>query len=1270
MPIRGNEPVSEAINRLIIRDEGDGKISVALRRAGQEETKRAGDPFAFTFPLDDQAREDLRWYLEDYLPAPYAVWEDRGQAIADKLAGWGEALFQAVFGAGEPYNAYTTARKGLAELVIHAASPDVLGLPWELLKDPDWPSPLALEANTVGIARMLGEECEATEAPPGESLRVLMVIARPRGKDDVQYQLIARPLLERLSAVRGQVMLEVLRPPTFEALEQRLKQTADDGRPYHLLHFDGHGVLHRSEGDEVASGKGYVLFEEPTGGARRVTAADFARIVSDGRVPLVVLNACQSGAMPEQADAAVATRLLLDSAASVVAMGYIVYTVAAAEFMAAFYQALFEGKEVSAAVDAGRERLARKAERPSPKGPLPLADWMVPVHYRRRAVAFPQLRPTPARTELSLDAALDQMRTAPRLAAEKPGADVHAEGSIEPIGRFVGRDSFVYTLELECRHHRVVLVHGPGGTGKTELAKAFARWWRDTGGLGDPEWVFFHSFEPGLASFGLAGVINALGIRLFGADFIGRTEGPEQRRTLILQTLRQRRMLLIWDNFESVFSMPDPGIATPRLSQAQLDEFLEFRGAIRSAGASTLILTSRSEEDWMGKICRLKLSGLASREAVEYADDLLEPYPEAQARREDRAFGDLMVWLAGHPLSMRLILPHLRDVTAADLLTGLRGMGPLPKDLQASDGRLESLGASVKYSLDHLPAYIRRLLPAVSLFEGVADENVLVLFSAADGVPARFAGTSQEVWQAVLAETERVGLLTPLGGGQYVIHPALPAYLAAQWRVEAGVSFEVERSAARWSLLAAYAEFARSLLRQIRSGAAETAFALIDRQQRTMGTLLVFALAEQHFVEAQKIMQPLNDFWDARGLTLEANSWVNRVRTAIEGPKGEMPDLDNASGKLWNFAANSKVKRAIRAGDLAEAEAVNAEIHLGLVASPKNEIRDKSLAVSLHNFGMIAQLRDELVVAEGWYRKSLKVVESYNDHPKIAAGYHQLGFVAELRGDLAAAEDWYQKSRAIEETLGNLLGMASSCLHLGRVAQLRSELVVAKDRYRKSLTIFESLDHRLGMASSYHQLGTVAHVRGNLVEAESCYQKSLAIKEALGDRPGMATSYHQLGRVSEDRGDLDTTEKWYWKSLNILETLNDRSKMAGSYHQLGVVAQKRGDFAAAEERYLKSLAIQRVLGDRPGIVRTCVNLVVLAEIENDIPTALDWTVRSVALFDSFPHPLTGEASANLVAYTRKLGLFALEESWLRCTGQPLPEDVRFYVEQRLRDGDA
>ena len=190
--------------------------------------------------------------------------------------------------------------------------------------------------------------------------------------------------------------------------------------------------------------------------------------------------------------AAVATRLLDGGAASVVAMAYSVYAVAAAEFMAEFYEALFAGRTVSEAVAAGR-RLHRRKERPSPKGLLALEDWIVPVHYLRSSVNFSTLKRSPKPGPLSLDAMLDRMRSSSH---ETPEAGAAAEDKLAPVGRFVGRDAAFYTLELALKWQRVVVVHGPAGTGKTELAKAFGRWWQVTGGVEQPEWVSFTPSSP------------------------------------------------------------------------------------------------------------------------------------------------------------------------------------------------------------------------------------------------------------------------------------------------------------------------------------------------------------------------------------------------------------------------------------------------------------------------------------------------------------------------------------------------------------------------------------------------------------------------------------------------------------------------------------------------------------------------------------------------------------------------------------------------------
>jgi tetratricopeptide (TPR) repeat protein len=1004
-------------DRLLV-DEAEDGVRVSLQRTGQVRAE-ASAAVAFVSPLTAAAREDLRWYLESYLTAPYAVYEERGQAIHDRLRGWGEALFEELFGAGKPgRDLYLQAREGQPELALTSRSPGFLGLPWELLKDPERDTPLALAM--TAFDRTISAAGAATPVPAGKELRVLMVIARPAGPQDVGYQMVARPLLQRLDAVRGKVVLEVLRPPTLERLIGVLRAAVEANRPYHILHFDGHGTfgvmpagVARATHFDAGAARGYLLFEREVGGEQRVAADQFALVVSEGKVPLVVLNACRSGMFGEEAavEAAVTTRLLEGGAASVVAMGYSVYAVAAAEFMAEFYEALFAGRTVAAAVAAGRQRLHRNPQRPSPKGPLPLADWIVPVHYLRREIDFPQLRRPREAGLPSLDTLLQQ--------ADGDGTEAGATDPLTPERRFIGRDVVFYTLEQALPQQRVVVVHGPAGAGKTELAKAFGRWWQATGGVEQPEWVFFYAFEPGLASFGLDGVLSEIGLRLFGPEFALRTRDAAQRETVLLKVLREHRMLLIWDNFESVHSLPDPTGATPPLDVADCERMRRFLAALRAEGGqSAVLITSRGGEDWLGEVRRVELTGLTPSEAVEMAEDVLQPYPAGRQRRQEHEFAELLEWLGGHPLSLRILLPHLEAMPAVALLAGLKGNSErLPPGFVGA-GRMRSLGASLAYSFGQLAGEDRERAWALGLFEGVVDEDVLAAFSAAQGVPARFAGVGKKAWEGLLQQLTAVGLLSRLGAGMYRLHPALPAWLMAAWRENAEEGFTAERTAADNALLSAYALMGGWLGGQIRGAAAELAFAMLDRQRATMGRLLGQALVSRRYVEAQALMQPLDEFWNARGLAVEADGWVDRCRAALEQADGTAPALDGAAGGLWLFAVGARANRAYGAGDLDAAAATYDALRVTLEAS-RDEAAEPRLSTTYHQLGMVAQDRGDLAAAEDWYRKSLAIDEALGDQRGLASSYHQLGRVAQLRGDLAGAEQWYRKSLAILEALGD-----------------------------------------------------------------------------------------------------------------------------------------------------------------------------------------------------------------------------------------------------------
>ncbi len=734
-----------------------GSTEVLVQRPGASGFESTGSPLPFVSPLAVADSEDLRFYLEDYAGLPVGEFAVRGERVErERLPSWGEVLFASVFGGDakrvESYElARATASRGESvEVEICSSDPSFLALPWELMKAPGEAEPFSLAVSAFDRS-LLGTEQARQFAGTDEGFRVLMVIARPSGLQDVPFQAVARPLFRHLEGIESAVRIEVLRPPSFEVFQERLKAANDEGKPYHAVHFDGHGAFGELRGR--IGQQGYVLFEGKGGYAKTVSAEAFSAAMKEGGVPLVILNACKSGKI-ETADqaagpeASVATRLLQDGAASVVAMSHSVYVVAAAAFMAVFYEALFAGKSVSEAVNAGRKalRLEKNRLRPSLKGEMALQDWMVPVHY-----ASSTLRLTHGETK-PVQASSAEETAAKVLGAAKIDEGHTADDLAAVDGVFFGRDAEFFILERAIRTHGLSIVHGVGGTGKTELAKAFARWLQISGGLDDPQLVFFHSFEPGLPTFGLDLIVNGIMARFGQAEAYLAAGTTKERAELILQVLRQHRGLLIWDNFETVASMPEPGQATPPLDEAKKAELLWFIGELRKS-KSALLVTSRSEERWLGgpeAFVRCEVGGLSERDALQYADHLLAPHAQASARRvaEPGAFRALIDYLGGHPLSLKLILPRLSEATPSALLAGLKGQGALPAGFGAAEGRLESLGASVYYSFRHLPEEDRLRLVILSLFEKVA--SVIILGNMEDA-PPRFQGLDVDAWDALLA---------------------------------------------------------------------------------------------------------------------------------------------------------------------------------------------------------------------------------------------------------------------------------------------------------------------------------------------------------------------------------------------------------------------------------------------------------------------------------------------------------------------------------------
>ncbi|MEW6262724.1 MAG: tetratricopeptide repeat protein [Thermodesulfobacteriota bacterium] len=1146
-------------NLLQIIDLGQGKIQVAWQRS--RDVPRLSPAFAFTSPFTLEDRRELRWYLEEYLRFPYGAEEDHARRVENLMADRGEELFKEVFIKTEddpdPRTFYREAiSEGLenCELSVSSEDPAFLNLPWELLRDPAGGG-LFLAPALAGLYRHHpGQRITPPRPAKSEPFRVLLIIARPSGDRDIPFGTVARPMLEALRPLRPGLELEVLRPPTFDELQSRLNRKPGH---YHLVHFDGHGVFsgREAEGPVIqyrhGAQEGHLIFERADGSAHVVGSEELGQMLTRGRVPLFVLNACQSaeegGADPY---ASVASRLVAIGARGVVAMSYSVYAETAALFVERFYRSLAQGRTLAEAVAEGRRRLFSEPKRQSVVGPLELRDWLVPALYQQE-IGY---QPIPERFgPLALETP-----TETRVALGCP-----AEVSC-PEGRFgfIGRDNELLEMERRLRdpERPWVLVTGIGGVGKTQLAFGLAHWFAETGGC--PGGVFVSSFQ------GKADLAQVLGSILgWGSDSSRLSE--EKQHDIALGYLRDNHCLLILDNFEAVNGYPvgTQPLANPE-EQKKLAGFLQ---ALKGGQSRVVITTRKPEEDWLGiAYQRYEIRGLNFRDAAALARKILDTIGRRpEDFRQDPDYARLVDLLKGHPRSLEIVLPRLRAAGPGEIIAALQ---------HRVDDQGQALeDASLEYAFNGLSARARRHLPFIGLFTSFVNAFVLTDFvgvgSKAEQLYSLLLGESLNIadWVAILDEASQNGLIRSIRHNLFELHPTLPASLRQRllnvvghegivrldhefmfyYSSMAHIFFEGVLDSEPAALDVVYLE-EQNLLKGFRLAQRENCWTLIH--------IYSDILSEYYFTQGR--------YMEWRVIRQNLFTCVGRMAPSVN---------DHSKGKLWVFLITNEANEAISLNDLDNAEAAYHSV-LNYLTNQHCANVQVIIARCFHHLGMIERMRFKWLEAEDYFRKSLNIWEQNGCQREAASTYHELGHIYLEKKQWILSAECYQKAIDIRERLGLEREAASTYHHLGIFEQYRKEYTKAKQYYSKSLEITERKGLKRLSASIYNQLGMIEQAEGRVNKAEQLYKKALEIWNLLGLNIEASDTYNQLGTLAQDQLKWNEAKDWYEVALQISIESNLERNMARYYFNLGQVYIELQLWDKAEEYLNRSLSLAKRLG--------------------------------------------------------------------------------------------
>jgi hypothetical protein len=510
---------------------------------------------------------------------------------------------------------------------LRAHSLALAALPWELITDPRDRMPLAL-SHATPIVRSVAVPQPVRALAHAGPIRLLMIAASPSDLPPLRLA-DERARLEASVAElcrEGLLEIEYLARATWRSIQATLRRG-----PWHVIHFAGHG------GADASSPAPFVVLEDEVGMSFRLSALQLARMVADQRaLRLVVLNACDTATVTAQYPG-LASYLIRTGLPAVLAMQRQISDRASIEFARTFYEALASGMPIESAGTDARNAVELTGS----------AEWGVPVIYLRgpsgeifgRPLPAARPAPTPLRRTLPPDP-----HPARRTLARMPLARSQL---------FVGRALELQTIEtLMARERAVVVLSGPGGSGKTQLAAEYV--YRASAGERFPGGIFWLSFaDPELIPSEVAACGQA-----FATDPAAFAALPQQIKVDVVLTELRRSppCLLVFDGLEDV---------------ALLQRWLP------QETLSSVLVTSRQSPHAWPQGLGLQQLPLRMLKRAESRQLLLRYRPDLAGH--ERGLEALAAELGDHPLALHLagtfLARYAQAVTLSGYLAELRASG-------------------------------------------------------------------------------------------------------------------------------------------------------------------------------------------------------------------------------------------------------------------------------------------------------------------------------------------------------------------------------------------------------------------------------------------------------------------------------------------------------------------------------------------------------------------------------------------------------------------
>jgi predicted ATPase/class 3 adenylate cyclase/DNA-binding CsgD family transcriptional regulator len=723
---------------------------------------------------------------------------------------------------------------------------------------------------------------------------------------------------------------------------------------------------------------------------------------------------------------------------------------------------------------------------------------------------------------------------------------------------------------------RLLTLTGPGGIGKTRLGIAAA------GQLFDvfPDGVFIVLLAPISDAALVADLIaQALGIK----EVSGRTLVESLKATL-----RDKRMLLILDNFEQLLT------AAPLLTEI-----------VAAAPHLKLLVTSRTVLRISGEY-EFAVPPLATPNVqLETSVEQLTQYDSVRLfiERSQAAKADFMIThenaptiaeicqrLDGLPLAIELAAARTKLFTPQALLARLGSrLNLLKGGAQDTPLRHQTLRGAIDWSYELLDAVEQRLFARLALFPGgctldaaeatvpdILTENVQQPVLAECHVAA-----PSEMHRSVLDSLESLidkSLLQQIAGSdgepRFVMLETIREYALERLTADADAQTYNARHAAF------YLAFAQRAEPELVGPQQLVWFERLETEHDNFRAALRWAISNHQLDLAAQLAIALVRFWIRRGHLGEGQRWCELLlahRDTIALPL--QAKLFNGAGALAFFQGNPERSH----GRLTQALQIGQHI--------EDEV---DIAISLRYLGNIARDRGEYREASRLMKESLKILRAIPRTNEIIATLNNLALVVTEQFDYVRSVPYLEEALTLSREIGDLWNMAVILNNLGDIKARQGDYGRSQQLHEESLALRRQLGDKRSIANSLMSRAELEIFRGNLSAAQTLIDQSLPLSQEVGTTYELAECLITQGYLSLYQRNLTGALDAFNTALGYSRERGDKRQIAIILHGLGRVATAQGEPERAYDFLEQSISLQFDINDAEGIATSLESFAALA----------------------------------------------------------------------------